>query len=68
MLFGVSFCKRCQRVRKRRPEPKIGLRLCVLLLSGAVFTALLFLAPQWLLVLLVLMLTAAVLFLICIPR
>ncbi|MBO4384813.1 MAG: hypothetical protein J5854_05280 [Clostridia bacterium] len=67
MLFGVSFCKRGQRVRKRRPDPGMGLKLCVLLLSGAVFTALLFLAPQWLLVLLVLLLTAGILLLIFLP-
>ena len=45
----------------------MGLKLCVLLLSGAVFTALLFLAPQWLLVLLVLLLTAGILLLIFLP-
>lgn len=68
MLFGVSFCERCRRVSRRRRKYGMGARLCALLLSGAVVTALLFLAPQWLLVLLVLVLTALILFLVCLPR
>ena len=61
MLFGVSFCRNCQRVKKRRPRPGRDLRPWLILLAALVFTALLFLAPQWLLVILVLVLTAAVL-------
>lgn len=61
MLFGVSFCGKCQRVKKRRPRPGRDLSPWLILLAALVFTALLFLAPQWLLVILVLVLTGAVL-------
>lgn len=59
MLFGVNFCRRCDRVRKKRPSPQRDKRLCLILTAAGLLTVLLFLAPQWLLVLLVLTLTAA---------
>ena len=57
MLFGVSFCRR--RTFKRKRSTGAGAALA-LLLCALILTALLFLAPQWLLVVLVLGLTAAV--------
>ena len=64
MLFGVDFCRRGQRVKKRRP-PRWDLRIFLILLAAAVVVTLLFLAPQWLLVLLVLLLTGAVIAAVC---
>ena len=65
MLFGVSFCRRCQRVKKRRPPQGWDWRFLLILLAAAVFVTLLFLAPQWLLVLLVLLLTGIVIAAFC---
>ena len=59
MLFGTSFCRRCSRVKKRRNGPRFCGRALLILLAAALFAALLFIAPQWLLVLLVLALSAA---------
>ncbi len=59
MLFGVSFCRRCSRVRKRRPAPRWNRGILLVLLAAAVFTALLFIAPQWLLVIMVILLSLA---------
>ena len=67
MLFGVNFCKSRRSVRKR-PAPS-GADPKVLLAAAAalLFLGLLFIAPQWLLVLIVAVLTAAVIFLVCHP-
>ena len=69
MLFGIDFCGRCDRPRRRSRPRGWGGRLCpgplIIALCITVFLALLFIAPQWLLVLLVLLLTAAVIGLIC---
>ncbi|MBO4849238.1 MAG: hypothetical protein J5586_08825 [Clostridia bacterium] len=65
MLFGVDFCRRRARVRRRAMSPRMGARACVCALAALIFTGLLLIAPQWLLVLLVLVLTGAVFALIC---
>lgn len=67
MLFGVNFCRRGQRVRKRRPFPGWDFRIFIVLIAAAVFVTLLFLAPQWLLVLLVLLLTGGIIACVCLP-
>ena len=63
MLFGVDFCGR--RVKKRRRSGTAGLRICTAILCLAAAAGLLFIAPQWLLVLLVLILTAVLFALVC---
>lgn len=63
MLFGISFCKR-PTVRRRRPGG-FPVKAALVILAALIVTALLFLAPQWLLVLLVIALTGAVIALIC---
>lgn len=69
MLFGIDFCSRCdkprRRIRSRFEKGKLCPGPLVIALCVLVFTVLLFIAPQWLLVLLVLLLTAAVAALIC---
>ena len=69
MLFGIDFCGRRQRVRRRRPQRNgLGhMGVCLAALGALVFLILLFIAPQWLLVLLVALLTAALIASICIP-
>lgn len=64
MLFGVSFCGR---KTERRKKPGGGARAVVILLAALAAIGLLFLAPQWLLVLLVIALTGAVIALACLP-
>lgn len=59
MLFGVSFCRRGTKVKKRRPGPGWDPVILLALLAAAVFAALLFIAPQWLLAVLVVVLAAA---------
>ncbi len=63
MLFGIDLCRR--RTVRRKRSGGIPLRAAAVLLSAVIVTALLFLAPQWLLVLLVIALTGAVIALIC---
>lgn len=67
MLFGVSFCRNCGRVRKRRGRDGLVFPVLACLGAALLLTALLFLAPQWLLVLLVLLLTCAVIALMFLP-
>ena len=69
MLFGIDFCGGRQRARRRRPYRGRGFFSPALMIGVgcAVFLALLFLAPQWLLVLLVALLTAALIAALCIP-
>jgi hypothetical protein len=66
MLFGIGYCRR-KTVKKRRPPNGRAWILGALLLTALVVTGLLFIAPQWLLVLLVIMLTAALFILISCP-
>ena len=66
MLFGVSFCRR---KTERRPRPNGGgTWLLLAILAVLLFVGLLFLAPQWLLVLLVVLLKATVIALVCLPK
>ncbi|MCR5809406.1 MAG: hypothetical protein K6G56_07575 [Clostridiales bacterium] len=67
MLFGVSFCRGCGRVKRRRGRDGFPFPAVMAILAALVFTALLFLAPQWLLVLLVLFLTLGIIALVCLP-
>lgn len=64
MLFGVSFCKRRSVRRRRRASPLWPVFAAVPAL-GAI--AALILAPQWLLVLLVVILSLAVVLLLALP-
>ena len=67
MLFGFDFCGRTPRIRKRPPCGDLAWKLLALLAALAALGLLLFFAPQWLLVLLVILLTAAVLALVFAP-
>ena len=67
MLFGVSFCRNCGRVKRRRGRDRALFPVLAGLGAALLFTLLLFLAPQWLLVLLVLLLTCAVIALVFLP-
>lgn len=63
MLFGVEFCRGCGKVRKKNRGPCMNWRIFFLLAAAGLLAALLFIAPQWLLVLLVMILTCAVIWL-----
>ena len=65
MLFGVNLSRGCGRVKRRRPDPKRSWKIAATVLVAGIFTALLFLAPQWLLVVLVLILTGAIIAAVC---
>lgn len=58
MLFGVSFCRRNAYKRSSRIG-SLCLRISLLTLGFSLAVLLLFLAPHWLLVLLVVLLAAA---------
>ena len=67
MFFPFPFCFPCcsrVRTRRRRMSPR-AVRASVLLLSAALLTGLLFLFPQWLLVLLLVLCLAAIALLLC---
>ena len=67
MLFGVDLCRR-KPCKKRRQSPGIPSRAVLALLAALIVTGLLFLAPQWLLVLLVISLTGALTAVLCLPK
>lgn len=65
MLFGVSFCRRSAKTRRRPQARGRRIKLILALFAAAALTALLFIAPQWLLVLLVMILSCAVIAMVC---
>ncbi|MBR6429019.1 MAG: hypothetical protein IKS43_05105 [Clostridia bacterium] len=64
MLFGISFCKR-RPIRRRRRRSALWPAAAVLASLGLILALLL--APQWLLVALVLILSLAVVLLLTLP-
>lgn len=66
MLFGVNYCRR--RSEKRRRQGGGGVRALLMIMLAGIAVGLLFLAPQWLLVLLVIALTGAVAALVCLQK
>ena len=67
MLFGFDFCGRKTTVRKRPPYGNAVWKLLACLAAAGALALILFFAPQWLLVLLVIALTAAVMALVFLP-
>lgn len=67
MLFGVDFCRRRAHIRRRPAFGYANMKLAAAVFAALLFFALLIIAPQWLLVLLVAVLSAAVLYLISCP-
>ena len=67
MLFGFDLCRRKTTVRKRPQYGNIAWKLLACLIAAGALALLLFFAPQWLLVLLVIALTAAVMALVFLP-
>ena len=67
MLFGTDFCRR-KTVKRKSRGFCVPARAAAVILASLIVTGLLFLAPQWLLVLLVISLTGAVAALICLPK
>lgn len=65
MLFGIDFCGRKCGIRRRRTGRASLARAALIAGVAALIAALLFLAPQWLLVVLVMGLTALVACLVC---
>ena len=65
MLFGVDFCRRRVSKRRRGTKQWIGMRVWAAAFAALIFTGLLLIAPQWLLVLLVLLLTAFLIAVVC---
>lgn len=65
MLFGIDFCGRRCGVRRRRSGHTSLKGAALVIGAAALFAALLFLAPQWLLVALIMTLTALLIALVC---
>ncbi len=64
MLFGIDFCRGCNAKRRQR-DCGVPIKVCLAVLAALVCIGILFLAPSWLLVLIILMLAAGIAVLAC---